>query len=1292
MANDNYKSMYQNLKFFDKNGYEIPLIIASNIVIKIYSKYGSEKDATILNGVYSREKDINGNFIINDVKILDVGKGFSFENIKLKDANVDIYVDGICLEKTTITKFEVKNVLPFNIAYTSSNADLKEYTKYGISEIEFECVILKEELNTLFGNNYELPYPSLIFNADIDMEKVSTNLHSVETLYFGIEEDGKLKKPYDEKYNIVFITDVKDDDIQFFTIDSTTEEIYKKHNIEIDLSDNNTLDDDYFDITSNEFNNVVNIDNILTSNPQINICFSSNEEGVHEQKIYVMLKNRENDEDVLKIGEFNVTVETEGEDERFRSLFANFGIPDPIMYPTLFKECDIKEEKINWEIVNRKSKELFLTYDEIFPYVGTYKALINAIKYLGYDDVYFREWYKDIKKGIQYSKRLNINEKFNDYNPYLTYDNVLENRMAQKKLNKLTLVYKINEETNNFDEYNIPILRNVYNYSVDEVLIKIKSLKEWLERNILALNCRIIEITGEGVVYERQDYRIYGTMMQNLEHEEYLNFTPIVKNKIEELVDGSANIKVSILNNTENSYISFDDFDETIGEFINNSNGTIAYPFLNNLQVKANVECENTIINQNIKDDAFLHIANNEILLGKDNTGALKNAIFTKMPIIQLEDANIRLYSSVKDKTYKEWWNNIEYKVFKNDNYSYIIKNQKNEEYEASNFCITLLPINEKSSFEYSYKEDIDATIFSFKGYQLCLYKNGLAINKIFFDDNQKYILEINKGKIINKENDNIISSIIFNYDYNLLEKNIKVDFQYNDTFIIDKNYNNDSSIAIYEPYFNLNVNKIGHYNIIAYCINDYGNVFAKEVKSGCDVIIENPLLTSYVDSSIINNDNTFFDSSSNSENVEKIKSELFPKLRWSQHIYNLNIDTEKNIMKYPNLSYYFDMSDKNDYINLMNIHDRVIYYNHSSNRLYDFMAINKFSNIINVNDDVQFIIYDKEYLNGIYECKGKIKKISQSKFYSIEFENDVNLDQYKSNRYEFYIFPITEYKVRSVIFNVENNYTDVYIDEKENKNLFNIGDIVKLLYQVGGDAINDNESTNIYYSGATFKVIETNKKEKRIRLNGIFNYKKYVDEYVFIKNKENELEPLFIKQEEKTNEKIKTNKNKILNQITTNLYISKANQKYINYVIKNNSQKEKNKEDIIIGLNKNRIYDFVDATHSFIFTEFDKVNAFEYWNNIDSSLFAHNIPLTINVNDNIVYKTSLTKNSSFLKRWKVYRKNNDGKTRELLFEVENDILSMNMKEKGIYDIEAFIYDKHGNLSYKDYQAQLKVK
>lgn len=1373
----NNKSIYQDLKFFDKNGYEIPLVIASNIVIKIYNKYGSEKNATIMNGVYNNKRDVNGNFIIDEVKIIDVGRSFSFENVILENTIINVYVDGVLLKNTTIKKFNVLETSSFNIAYTSSNADLKEYKKYGIKDIDIEFVISKKELDTIFATDYDMPFPSLIFNADINMEKVSTGLHSVETLYFGIEKNGNLVKPYDSQYNIEFITDIKDDNVQFFTVDTNTDEIYKRHKISVDLADENTFDDDYFDMTSEEFDNVVNVEELLTKTPQINICFSSEEEGVHEQKIYIMLVDRNNEDNAIKIGEFNVIAETEGEDERFRAMFANFGIPDPIMYPSLFKECDIKEEKTNWEIVNRKSKELFLTYDEIFPYVGTYKALINAVKYLGYNDVYFREWYKDIKKGINYSKRININENFNDSRPFITYDNILENRMNQKKLNKLSLIYKLNEETNETDEYNIPILRNVYNYSVSEVYLKLKSLKDWLEKNIIALNCRIVEITGEGIVYEKTSFKTYGTIMQNLEHKEILSYEPYVLNKVEKIKDGSANIKVSIMNDSSNSYLTFEDFDETFGQYETTSNGTIKYPFIHSFHVKALLESDNAIVKNNFKEGA-LFINDNEILLLRDDKGNLINAKFDKAPIIHLQNATIREYSDVKNKTYKQWWNKIAFNVYNksNDVYSYYIRNAKNEKYRFSNDYIMLLPIENEASFEYTYKADIDSPIFIFKGYKLCLYNDKVyTFDDKFLDKTQKYILEINKGKIINDKSSNMTSYITFNYDNESNEQLVKMSYQYENINYIDKKNKKDSSIAIYDNYYTINVNKSGKYNIMTYALNEYGNIFAKEVKGGCEVLLDESQLYSYVDSSYINNDSSFYYENSIAETSKQISNNEIPTLKWQPHIYDIELNVKNNTIKYPNLSYSYDTAHNGDYLNFTNINDRFIYHSNIDKRNYTFYSINKVRNAMNIEDTIQFIIYSKKVLNGIYEYSGTITNIYKNGFYDICFDEEIDIKDYLDNNYEFYIFPNMEYRVAKVEMQEDSNITNIFVEELIEQNayieqedgnfekayyddkdtikpvvlnyeskistehLFNVGDVVKLLYQIGGDeklygniyyttdnenyypvmykynndffpvAINDKgeteifgetiEKTNIFCGGASFRIKDIDYKTGRITLDGIFNYKQYKDEYLYYKNNE-ELIPLryisdniYVQSEAGDYEYVKLTKHAAMTKITTNLFIAKANQLYVNYVLNAKDSVENQNTDTEVKVEKSRLYDFIDESYSLVITDFDKVNAFENWAyNVDKELFEHNKPLTIEKNQDIVYKLYSDNYSISFVRWNVYKQILTNKTRKLLFQVENDTLALNMKESGIYDIEVYVFDEYGNMTHKDYQAILNVK
>jgi hypothetical protein len=169
-----------------------------------------------------------------------------------------------------------------------------------------------------------------------------------------------------------------------------------------------------------------------------------------------------------------------------------------------------------------------LTYDKIFPYAGTYKALINALNFLGYDDIIIKEWYKlfdsnyqerdvafdsvDIQEGKLKSLLADYNIDYND-NKYT-------------KLNWLSMVYHLNEtSTEDYLNYgtdawyvekangqpdkvtadtiylDIPYAEPLYTYRDVEILAKLYSLKKWLETYIVGLNAHIIDITGEGIIY-----------------------------------------------------------------------------------------------------------------------------------------------------------------------------------------------------------------------------------------------------------------------------------------------------------------------------------------------------------------------------------------------------------------------------------------------------------------------------------------------------------------------------------------------------------------------------------------------------------------------------------------------------------------------------------------------------------------------------------------------------------------------------------------------------------------------
>ena len=207
------------------------------------------------------------------------------------------------------------------------------------------------------------------------------------------------------------------------------------------------------------------------------------------------------------IGEIMLAAEAEGEDERYRTFFTNFGIPDPKYYDDIFIDSDINDDLPNYVSVNKNSKKLYLAYSEIFPYIGSYKALINAVKYLGYEDeIFFKEWYKEIgNSAMEDSGYTTFELSFGDNINKNTISNLeLSERIHLRKMNWISMVYKINQEIDKSeDRFGFPTAITIYKNFNTERLVKLISLKKWLDKYAIGVNCHITDIGGEGLVFER---------------------------------------------------------------------------------------------------------------------------------------------------------------------------------------------------------------------------------------------------------------------------------------------------------------------------------------------------------------------------------------------------------------------------------------------------------------------------------------------------------------------------------------------------------------------------------------------------------------------------------------------------------------------------------------------------------------------------------------------------------------------------------------------------------------------
>lgn len=647
---------YTNLRYFDSKGRELPLVYnAPKIVFD-----------------NPRHKDESGEYLV-------------------------VTCDENCTEKALLKTKTGKRFLSsdhsIKCTYTSSSQTLsattpKDYynfVEYTTSSSQQECYFnfIPTYTNKLIEtlNVTDLEFPSLKFESKMYFDKVSTGLVETKSLYILAESLSDtthrntpkyttvIEHPHStefrNRYKLMFFIDCREqNNFRFFTV----------NNDEVVWSDRKFID-------FNDGNNYAIGD--TNSGYRVDLGFVGELDGLYEDTMYVFLIDTGEigeyaDEynnypgNAHLIGKINLIAEAEGEDERYRTFFDNFGVPDPKETYDAFKETDTQQESIDYIKVNDYSKKLYLAYDQIIPYIGTYKALINALDVLGYDDIFFKEWYKNINnkssKLVAYDVAFKHNKNAN------TITNIpIEERIQLKKLNWLSMMYKITEETSDpFDMYGFPTVVHKSNYYDNGIIVKLISLRKYLEKYILGVNCRISDITGEGIVFERYNTYKYGTYQQVLEYNNEKGVNITVNESIKPLVDGLATIQAQIITSESGTSIedsgnlTFDDFcegyiDVSNGKFFSKNDNRVSHETdicvgktielndnTNNYEIKYIGTCDSFRINNNIitNDSPSLLIDDGKISYDAyDLLTKHRNTVFkpNNLPIIQIKRGVIRL-------------------------------------------------------------------------------------------------------------------------------------------------------------------------------------------------------------------------------------------------------------------------------------------------------------------------------------------------------------------------------------------------------------------------------------------------------------------------------------------------------------------------------------------------------------------------------------------------------------------------------------------------------------------------
>lgn len=213
-----------------------------------------------------------------------------------------------------------------------------------------------------------------------------------------------------------------------------------------------------------------------------------------------------------KIASIKIYGEVEGEDERLKVLLTNMGMNLDTTDFYIFKSSNIQEGSPDFTILNEKRKELLLQASQIKPFVGTYKALLHAIDFFGYDKLTLKEYWLNINENTENFGKLKAiavpNQDVVGFLADKNKGNDLPNS-NQKKTSRFSLVYRINAPTGEVDEWDIPRVEETLDFSPDEVLIKLYGLKNKLQREYLPLQAKIVDITGEADYFSQFNQNVW---------------------------------------------------------------------------------------------------------------------------------------------------------------------------------------------------------------------------------------------------------------------------------------------------------------------------------------------------------------------------------------------------------------------------------------------------------------------------------------------------------------------------------------------------------------------------------------------------------------------------------------------------------------------------------------------------------------------------------------------------------------------------------------------------------------
>lgn len=349
--------------------------------------------------------------------------------------------------------------------------------------------------------NFQINPDLNIIEGTIYFEGISTYLFDNENIFVVEEDLGEYRHPtMSPGESIIFEWESIENEDIFFLYEVTRD-------IELNEQFINRLDS--YTLKYEDINPTGTGQLDISAALQINIGFSPQEEIKYTRVLNVYLKDGTNPRVLAaKISFYGEGIE---EDERFKIWSDNFGIKFLRTDANILKEYNIKEAIPNFKELNQARKELLVSKEHIYPYVGTYKGLQNIINLFGYKDTLrVKEYWKNVNPRSSYFDKMTLV----DISDYLddgvidTLDLTDKNRGLKegrqfKKTEFLALAYQFTRESGDYDDDGIPIVEETTEFTVDEIFYKMNMLDKKLKQEFLPINVKIKDLIGEFIYFQK---------------------------------------------------------------------------------------------------------------------------------------------------------------------------------------------------------------------------------------------------------------------------------------------------------------------------------------------------------------------------------------------------------------------------------------------------------------------------------------------------------------------------------------------------------------------------------------------------------------------------------------------------------------------------------------------------------------------------------------------------------------------------------------------------------------------